>query len=451
MLSSEAATTPLAVTRVWADRLGSTRYEDLPPSTIERARSVLLDLLGVALIGRSAPISRICEAYFTRLGGVPEARVLGSRHRLPALHAATLNGLFAHALDLDDGHPSAAGHPGAVTIPAALAAAETGAASGVALLRGIVLGYEVFVRLASAINPGHLRRGYHTTATVGPFAAAMASGAIHALTTDQLASALGLAGIQGAGYLGVMQDGPMGKPFQVSRASGSGILAVDLARAGAEGPQRVYLLEDDADLAPLIAPVGTWAIEGVYFKDYAACRHTHAAVDAAAAVRTRIRPERIESIRVHTYAAGLSLCRRLEWPTSEGLAKFSFPFTVACGLIHGHARQSCFTPEALGDERLRSLAARVDVEVDPDLEARYPAERGAILEVRLRDGGHLVEAVPVARGDPARPLSSDDVRAKFQDNAAGVLGPAAEQVIEIIDRLEQLPSCEPLLSLFEPR
>jgi len=363
------------------------------------------------------------------------------------MHAATLNGLFGHALDLDDGHPAAAGHPGAVTIPAALASAETTSASGADLLRGIVLGYEVFVRLASAINPPHLRRGFHTTATVGPFAAAMASGAIHQLSTDQLASALGLAGIQGAGYLGVMQDGPMGKPFQVSRASGSGVLAVELARRGAEGPHRVYLLEDDAQLEAVVAPPTGWAIDGVYFKDYAACRHTHAAVDAAAALRSQVGLDDIDAVRVHTYTAGLQLCSRMEWPTSEGLAKFSFPFTIACGLVHGHARQSCFTPEALADERLRSLAGLVKVEVDPDLEARYPAERGAIVEVTTRDGRRLVESAPVARGDPGAPLSAADLQAKFLDNARGVLGSAAEQVIANVEQIEQLPSCEPLLAL----
>ena len=69
------------------------------------------------------------------------------------------------------------------------------------------------------------------------------------------------------------------------------------------------------------------------------------------------------------------------------------------------------------------------------------------MEVTTRDGRRLVESAPVARGDPGAPLSAADLQAKFLDNARGVLGSAAEQVIANVEQIEQLPSCEPLLAL----
>src|SRR5438067_4057504 len=168
---------------------------------------------------------------------------------------------------MDDGHRLAGGHPGVATIPAALAAAEVHGASGRELLRAIVFGYEVFVRIGAHLNPAHLRRGYHTTATVAPFAAA-ASGLLMGLDAERLTRALGLAGLQGAGLMEVFHDGAMAKPFQTGRASAAGLLAAELAARGAEGPRTILeggqgflgAMSGDRDASTLVVGLGDdWA------------------------------------------------------------------------------------------------------------------------------------------------------------------------------------------------
>ena len=152
------------------------RDKPLAPDVRRQAKLALLDYLGVTLGGLEIPASVTIRQMALAQAGAREATLIGCRQRLPALQAALVNGTAGHALDMDDGHRLAAGHPGVTVIPAALAAAEFAGSSGEEVLTAIAAGYEVFVRVASAINPSHLNRGFHTTGTIGPLGAAMASG-----------------------------------------------------------------------------------------------------------------------------------------------------------------------------------------------------------------------------------------------------------------------------------
>ncbi len=459
-----------SVTERWAEYFPSVPYAALPDDVVDLAKRAMLDLLGVAIAGSSMPMATICADYFAGLGGRAEASVLCRTERLPAIHAATINGVLGHALDMDDGHRAASGHPGVATFPAALAAAELAGASGRELLRASVFGYEVFVRLAAAINPAHLRRGFHTTATVGPFAAATASGLLIGLDGERLVRALGLAGLQGAGLMEVFHDGAMAKPFQVARASAAGLLAAELARRGAAGPRMIveghqgFLhamsggdRASNGEAAPksLVDGLGRdWAIRGVYIKEHAACRHTHAAIDGAATLRREhgIVPEQVASAVVRTYAVADRLCGRAELPSGPSEAKFSFPFTVALGLTFGHARASCFTPEMVADQRLRALASRVSVVVDPDLDRRYPEQRPSILEVTTRGGQSVRIETPIARGEPELPLTRDGLEAKFLDNARSAIPEQrAVAILEHVRAIETQESCVPLMDLLAGR
>jgi 2-methylcitrate dehydratase PrpD len=457
-----------SVAEQWSEHFLGTPFERLPTDVVEQAKRALLDYLGVAIGGAGLPMAQIATAYFVELGGRPEASLILDERRLPAIHAALVNGVFGHALDMDDGHRMAAGHPGVATLPAALAAAEVHRSSGSELLRALVFGYEVFVRIGAHLNPTHLKRGFHTTATVAPFAAATAAGLLAGLDAERLTRALGLAGLQGAGLMEVFHDGAMAKPFQTARGSAAGLLAADLAARGALGPSTVLegvqgfleaMCGDRAadDLVAGLGPADTdidWAIRGVYFKLYAACRHTHAAVDAARQLRDEhdLRPEQVERVVVRTYEVADRLCGATTLPSGPSEAKFSLPFTIALGLTVGHARQSCFRPETVADEALRALASRVHVEIDPAIEREYPAKRTAALDLTTVDGRLLRTEVPIARGEPELPLTQEDVEAKFLDNARTAL--SEEQARAIIDEVRALDtrsSCGRLIDLLAGR
>jgi len=172
-------------------------------------------------------------------GGREEATIIGSSVKVPMANAALVNGAVSHVVELDDGHRIAKGHPGVTVISAALAVAESLGATGKELITAVVAGYDIFVRVASSINPSHLNKGYHTTGTCGTLAAAAAASSLLKLGEIQTANALGLAGIQASGLLEVTIDGQMAKVLNAGKAAYGGVLAALLAKENAEGPKSV--------------------------------------------------------------------------------------------------------------------------------------------------------------------------------------------------------------------
>lgn len=418
----------------------ATARTPIPHDVLDLAQLALLDLVGVTYAGAQLGVAKAVATHVTTAGGRPEARVLVTQSRVPATQAAFANGVAAHALDMDDGHRMAAAHPAVAVIPAALAGGEREGATGDELLRAIVLGYEVFVRVAIAINPGHLRRGFHTTSTVGPFGAATAVASLMGLDQRTFADALGLAGLSGAGLLEVLRSGAVAKPIQTARASSAGVLAAELAAAGVEGPRSIFegeagflaAMAGDIDRSGLTAGLGSeWAIRGTYFKGYAACRHTHAVIDGALQLREEgLRDAEVRAVRVRTYAVAHGMCGSAGIPRGEQEAKFSIPYTFALALVHGHAGQSGFTPPSLADPRVRELIQKTTVSVDPEFEAAYPDRRGAMVEVDLADSSTRVARVPLARGEPETPFERREIIAKFTGNVSGVLTPQQARDLE---------------------
>lgn len=421
-----------SLTEAWAAFADETPLERIDAAALAQARVALLDLLGATLAGSVSEVGRIAGDYAVALGGSPEAQILGRTERVAAAHAALANGVAGHVLELDDGHAAAAGHPGVVAIPAALALSGSETTYG-ELLRAIVLGYELFAAVGAALNPAHLQRGFHTTATIGPLAGALAGGVVAGLDAPRLTAALGLAGLQGAGLFEAAHGGHGAKPFQVGRATAAGVTAVQLALAGLAGPTTVLegeagllrAMGDDADDAtPPTAP--TWAIRDIYLKRHPACRHTHPTIDLALDLAAQHAEGigAIEQVTVETYATAERICGIRE-PADEGQVRFSIPFLVATALTRGRVQVEDLAGDALADERVRALSRRVSVTVADEIEARYPRERGSRLTLTLADGRRIAAEQYGSIGDPARPLSPDHVRAKFRALGEAVL-PAGE-------------------------
>ncbi|HOQ19400.1 MAG TPA: MmgE/PrpD family protein, partial [Methanothermobacter thermautotrophicus] len=102
------------MTRRLAEFVSSLSYSDIPGDAIEMARICFLDFLGVAMRGSSERSGLMAlRAMGKGSGG---ATIIG-HGRGDAERAALLNGIFAHNLDLDDGHRGAQMHPGSCVIP----------------------------------------------------------------------------------------------------------------------------------------------------------------------------------------------------------------------------------------------------------------------------------------------------------------------------------------------
>jgi 2-methylcitrate dehydratase PrpD len=429
----------------WADLVLG--LDELAPESLTAAADRVLDLCGAAIAGMLEPTAANMRRYIVETAGSGRSALILESTRVPAPQAALANAFAGHCLELDDGIKLAGGHPGVVVIPAALATATS--ASGEEALRAIVLGYEVFARIGAALNPSHVKRGFHLTATVGPLAAATAAGVMRGLDRDQLVSALGLAVLQGAGLLEAFAGGGEGKPFQVARAASAGVLAVELAQRGIGGPpgaldgrhgfMRAVGEEGAVDLLGADAPA-RWAIEDVYTKLHGACRHAHTAIDAALELRAhRDHSSRdIEEIVVRTNSTAMQVVGAAGHPRHTEQARFSLPYLVAVALVKGDVGVGAFNPGTLADPAVAELAARVRGEVEPEFDRDYPASRRAELDVRLRGGERVTIRQEVAWGDPELPLTAQQLEEKFRRNVEPALGDTpATELLEAILALPQ--------------
>jgi 2-methylcitrate dehydratase PrpD len=88
-------------------------------------------------------------------------------------------------------------------------------------------------------------------------------------------------------------------------------------------------------------------------------------------------------------------------------------------------RFAAFEPARLNDAGTRALMREVEVAVDPQLDAAFPAQRAARVAIEARDGRREEYLQPTRIGDPDAPLSDAQLDAKFLELAAPVLGEAA--------------------------
>jgi 2-methylcitrate dehydratase len=106
------------------------KYADLPAEAIEQAKRFLLDSLGCAFAATGREDMRSMLRFTEKLGGVPEATVIGYGLRTNAPNAGLMNGLLIRALDFNDIYwvqdPS---HPSDL-LGIVLAAAEVNACDG---------------------------------------------------------------------------------------------------------------------------------------------------------------------------------------------------------------------------------------------------------------------------------------------------------------------------------
>lgn len=217
-----------------------TRFEDLPPALVEQAKRHILDTFGAALAGADSAVALQARQVFGAEPGT--ALVWGTTLGVGAGHAALLNGIAAHALELDD--TGGCDHSGAVVLPAVMAALSLvdRPVDGREFITAVVIGYEIGRRVLEACGSyaAHNSAGWHSTATCGVFGAAAACARIFALDVGQTVSALGIAGSFSGGLWAFIHDGSQSKKLHSGRAAEGGLLAARFAREGVSGPSVLF-------------------------------------------------------------------------------------------------------------------------------------------------------------------------------------------------------------------
>ena len=108
-------------TRALAEFCAALRFDALPDEVIAKAKTCVLDTLGVCLFGSTLAPVRKLAAMVAEENCAAQATVFGLPLRTSASHAALVNASSAHAFQLDEIHIGATLHPGAIAVPVALA------------------------------------------------------------------------------------------------------------------------------------------------------------------------------------------------------------------------------------------------------------------------------------------------------------------------------------------
>lgn len=422
--------------------ISTVRCERLPSGVIGAAKIRILDLLGAGLAGvRLGTPDRLLRL----LESAGQASVWGSEKKLSVRDAALVNSFAAHSTYLEDGSRYTGGHPSSVVIPAAIALAEARHASGEELIAAVVAGYETFLRLGRSIYPSTVIRGFQSTAVLGAVASAAATANLLRLTPQATADAIAIACNLGAGLKEALKSSDS-QPLQVGRSCEGGILAALFAQEGARGAEGIIengflrAFAGEAAVSGVGAGLGSeFRIFETYMKLHAGCRGNHAPIDAVLDLvkAQRLKPDEIERIKVQVDS--VTLAAAIEAPRDGNQAQFSIGFSVAVGVLDGHASVFQYTDRKLADPRVRAMMRRITVEVDRRLDAYYPDKRGAVAEILVADGRRLTNALENAKGEPESPLSEADIMEKFMTLSGEMLGSNAETVRDMVMKLEKLP------------
>jgi 2-methylcitrate dehydratase PrpD len=430
----------------------------LPPEVVRASKVFVLDLLGAMLGAMHTEEVRMAFDVVRALGGQPECAVIGFRYRTSCPHAAFMNGLSSHVIELDDTHRDSITHVGAPVIPAALAMAEREGTSGKTLLTAVVAGYEATLRIANAVQPSHWRRGFLSMGTCGTFGAAAAASHCLGVGPDAFANALGLAGIQAAGLnSSIYGDGDMGKRLCPSHAASAGILSALLAQKGFTGSMNIVeqrkgfceAFADDYNLERVTAGLGTtYEILRTSLKPYSCCRYNHAAIDGLLHIvnAASISADAIESIRVRTYDIAVTNRPHRAHPKTLFDAKMSLPFCLAVAAYKRRAGERDFTADLIANPDVCGLAERVTVQADEDMSRVFPQEWPAHVQVILRDGRSFERLVPYPKGEPEAPMTESEIQDKFRELATvAVTDAAVDPIIRAVHALDRSPGLARLL------
>ena len=433
-------------------------FADLPEATVEATKRDIADTFGCLLGGSSEPGIAEMLRLARRWGGTAEYDALLLDARLPAPQAAALNASMAHALDFDDtlDHGGSI-HPGASLLGTILALGQLTGATGRDLVLAYTLGLDVSCRVALAAT---LDRGWHRTAAIGVFGAAIAAAKLLRLDEDRTVHALGIAYSQAAGNRQCIVDAALTKRLQAGQAASSGVYAAFLAQEGFTGAAGIFagkfgffeLYQPGGyDLGKLTDELGIrFRGDEVSLKPYACGRPFHAVLDAALAIRAMpgYQPSAIERLELTldpvVYADQFEAGPQKRRPSQIVEAQFALPFLVATALVRG--KVGIAEVAAFSDPEVLALAARVEGRAGPGARGW-----GRVLVEMANGQAHAVEtSAPL--GSPANPLSSAQLEAKFRDCAANAARPigaeTAGQALQILSRLEQEASVERLLAPF---
>lgn len=405
------------------------RIKTLDRKDREQLQTLIIDYFAAAFAGyrQNRAFNGTLEKVVYAQGGAEECTVFLQERKYPARIAAFMNAAYGHGAELDDGNKKAAGHAGVHIIPSVFAVAEKTGSTNEDVLTALATGYEGFIRISSAAQPGQVQRGFHSTGMAGTLACAAACARLYRLDARGIENAVALATTMTGGLLSYGDSRPAIKPLNPGKAAENGVFAAMLASEGMQGPAEAlegpngwfHAVTDHVNTDMLWGSAdGHLLLHDCYFKLFPSCRHTHCAIEAALKLYERVRADQAERIDIHIYPNAIKLAGQIRFPQCPDETKFSIPYTFACAFLRGSYGVSDMGTLRLSKE-VADLIGKIRLIPDETMEDRSRGIRGARVTVETYDRRIFEETVLIPKGDPERPLSRADIINKLKVCANG--------------------------------
>ncbi len=387
---------------------------------------LMIDYFAASFAGyiQNRLFNRALEEIVYSQGGAEESYVLFQKRKYPARNAAFMNSIYGHGAELDDGNKKAAGHAGVHLIPAVFALADKMKSTNDDVLIALASGYEAYIRISSAAQPGLVQRGFHSTGMAGTLASAAACAKLLHMKAQGIEDAIALATTMSGGLLSYGDSRPGIKPLNPGKAAENGVFAALLAYNGVQGPTEAlegkngwFHAVTNQVYEEMLKSSDHLLLHDCYFKLYPSCRHTHCGIDAAISLHSKLNVDDIKFVNVYIYPNAIKLAG-LKIPKNQDETKFSLQYTMACALINGSYGINDMNTPKLTNEVI-DLIERIKLIPDSSMEDRRKGIRGTRVEVILKSGESIDEIVLVPKGDPENPLTKEDIISKLHSCAEG--------------------------------
>ncbi|MBI2908964.1 MAG: MmgE/PrpD family protein [Chloroflexi bacterium] len=460
--------------RTLAEFATQLKYEDIPSDVVARVKDHITDTVGCAVAGSAMDWTRKIASVAKRMGGPPEATIIGDGARMGVASAVLANAACGRALDIDDTHFRPWAHLSAFVVPTAFTVGEALGKGGKDVITAAIAGYELACRFGLALGMDKVfmhdptvgsveNKPVQRVATV--FAAALEAARLMELDVDNTVSALGFAGSLNLSLMQTHREKAQALPFNYGWGAHAGVVAAMTAEAGLKGPERIFegdrgyfaalYASDPHDPPRLVENLGTaWESALGTIKFFPAGHGTHYFLNSLRTLRKAgLRAEDVGEINCYVPAIRAEfhfLPREKAYRPGAYDARFSLPYLLSVMLVDGNVGIRSFSEEKVRDPEILGLADKIVHTLDE--ESWRPENRGRIV-VKTRDGRVLEQSTPHTHlpGTPEHPAPHQDIVDKFKDNASLVLSDSAvDKLLRALEKLEEVDDVGEIMRLTVP-
>lgn len=466
--ASHQPTSPSGPTGQLATWIADFTLDQAPSAVQERAKHLLLDAIGCAVVGAQLPWSRTAVQTITAFEGRGDTPIIGWGTTIGAPAAAVLNAAFIRGIELDDGHPTADVHSSSCLFPPLFSAAHLDSTiSGADFLGAAIVGYESGPRAGLGLHGGAIvHRGWHPGPVFGNITSAAATAKILGLNAAQVEDALGHGATQSFGLMAT-QYGAMSQRILAGWSSRNGLYAGFLAKAGYTGIKEVFERPyggwlstfgegHNPDPTQIASELGKrWETQRQAIKPYAGSGALFAALDALFDINAK-RPLKADEIASIDAEFNASQYQHVWWQIKRPLAvtdaQMNIAYALAVGVLDGEVLVRQFAPARINRDDVWDLVPRITAhhnkEFDKDTDPAHQFQ--SKVRIHFTDGTDL-EAYRPAPRVASPPLSNEKIVTKFREVTDGVIDADRRARLEhTVLTLDQQPRLKELSDLLAP-